>query len=248
MGSIPLVALQVRTPETPDMIGNYSRILQLHQMMQNAPLQQQALQQQVQGGQLDLQMKQQQARDLQALSAAMHEWGKPKAPTAQAQEAPTSIAFAGQSNYGAPTAAPDAQTAPTAVNVMPDYDELINLAKKNGASFNAIKGLQTSILDMKEKASTIAKNDAQTGQDNVNAMKAKNGMVVDAMSGVLSLPDDQLAQGIMRAAQELNTKGALDPEHVQMAQQVAQSGDPGGTLDQLAVLGKKIPQNQMRKL
>jgi hypothetical protein len=51
-------------------------------------------------------------------------------------------------------------------------------------------------------------------------------MIINAMTGVSNLPDQQLPQGIMAAAQELAQKGILDPQHVQMAQQLAQTGDP----------------------
>src|SRR6185437_550385 len=77
-----------------------------------------------------------------------------------------------------------------------------------------------------EKASTIAKDDAQAGTANANTLKTKNGMLIDAMSGVMNLPDDQLATGLVSTAQQLAQKGLLDPQHVQQAQQLAQSGDP----------------------
>lgn len=166
-------------------------------MLQNQPLQTQALQQQVQAGQLENQQRQIDLKDQEAMNAAMQQWGQPKAGGSSSQD-----------------------------TSMPNYDDLITLAKKNGASFKAIQGLQTQVLGMKEKASTIAKDDAQTGAAQANAIKTKNGMLIDAMSGVLSLPDDQLAPGLLSAAQELSAKGLLDPQHIQQAQRLAQSGDP----------------------
>jgi hypothetical protein len=217
--SIPLVASTIRPIEQPDALQNFARIQALRQQQQNAPLQNQILQNQaqigqqtIQTGQLDLQQKQIELKDQQAMNAAMNEWSK----TAGGTQASTA------GGTPAPSAAGGAQTPSS----MPNYDDLINLAKKNGASFKAIQGLQTSVLAMREKASTIAKDDAQTGSDNATALKTKTGLITDAMSGVMNLPDDQIVQGLTSAANELSQKGLLDPQHVQMAQQLAQSGDP----------------------
>ena len=239
MGSIPLVALQVKQPEQPpDLVGQYGRLLALKQQQQMAPLQQQEAQQQVQGGQLDLQAKQLQLKDQQAMTAAMQQWGQPKT------EKPDNLAtgYAIQ-NPQAGAAQPSLGAPATGSASMPNYDDLIELARKNGASFNAIKGLQTSILDMKDKASTIVKNDAQTGQYNANAMKAKNGMVIDALSGALNAPDAQLPQQVMQTAQELAGKQLIDPQHIQLAQQIAQqaqSGNVPGARQQLTMYIKSL--------
>lgn len=76
MASIPLPALGVRTPEQPDILQKYGQLLQLKNMNQQAALQQQeaplrlqALQQQTQSGQLQLQQEQQAQRDQQAFRA-----------------------------------------------------------------------------------------------------------------------------------------------------------------------------------
>lgn len=226
MGSLSaLPALDVKTPQQPDLLEKYGQLQQLRgnqQAMQQlaalAPLQQQEAQQSVQSGQLDIQQKQIALKDQQALSAAMQQWGKP--PVASS----TQPASADGTAPAAPTA------------TQPNYDDLIDLAKKNGASFNAIKGIQTYALDMKAKASTIAKDDAQTGASNANALKTKIGLVNDALTGVVNLPDQQLAQGIMAAASDLSQKGLIDPQHVQQAQalaQQAQSGDVAGARQHL---------------
>ena len=240
LGSIPLVALQVKQPEPPpDLVGQYGRLLALKQQQQIAPLQQQQAQQSVQEGQLDIHAKQVAARDADAMSAAMQQWGQPKAG-AQPDNLSTSYAV---QNPQASAAQPSPGAPATGSASMPNYDDLIELARRNGASFNAIKGLQTSILDMKDKASTIVKNDAQTGQYNANAMKAKNGMVIDALSGALNAPDAQLPQQVMQTAQELAGKQLIDPQHIQLAQQIAQqaqSGDVPGARQQLTMYIKSL--------
>src|ERR1700761_1140483 len=71
MSSIPLPALAVQPPQQqPNPIDQYGRILQLRSMLQNAPLQNQALQQQVQAGALNNQMTQQDLAARQAVSQA----------------------------------------------------------------------------------------------------------------------------------------------------------------------------------
>lgn len=74
MGSIPLPALDIKPVQQQDPIEQYSRLLQLKQMQTNAPLQTQALQQQVQSGGLEVQQKQQQLKDQQAMTSAMQNW------------------------------------------------------------------------------------------------------------------------------------------------------------------------------
>jgi hypothetical protein len=77
MGSIPLPALDVKTPQQPDMMGemgNVMRLQALRQQMANAPLQTQALQQQVQAGQMENQQRQLQLNDQQAMTKAMQQW------------------------------------------------------------------------------------------------------------------------------------------------------------------------------
>jgi hypothetical protein len=71
MGSIPLAALSVQPPaQPPNALDQASKIVQLRSLMQNQPLQQQALQQQVQAGGLGIQQQQQDLAARQALNQA----------------------------------------------------------------------------------------------------------------------------------------------------------------------------------
>ncbi len=81
MASIPLVALNVKTPEQPDLLQKYGQLQQLKAMQQQSQLQQQEaplrlqqLQQGVQSGGLQLQQQQQAQKDQQALTAAWEEF------------------------------------------------------------------------------------------------------------------------------------------------------------------------------
>ncbi|WP_047495675.1 hypothetical protein [Terriglobus sp. TAA 43] len=68
MATFPLPALSVSPPQQQqDPLERYGRLLQLKNLLQNAPLQQQALQQQVEGGQLQLNQQRQQMQDQQTL-------------------------------------------------------------------------------------------------------------------------------------------------------------------------------------
>lgn len=87
MGSIPLPALDVKTPEQPDMLQKYGQLLALRNsqsqqqlQQQEAPLRLQQLQQGVQGGQIQLQQAQQGQLDQQALTKAYTEYD-PKDPS-----------------------------------------------------------------------------------------------------------------------------------------------------------------------
>lgn len=76
-----LPALDVKTPQQPDLLEKYSQLQALRSAQQQqdiraqqAPLQQQELQQNVQQGGLDIQQKQQALKDQQASTAALTEW------------------------------------------------------------------------------------------------------------------------------------------------------------------------------
>jgi DNA-binding protein Fis len=81
MGSIPLLALDVKTPQQPDLLEKYGQLQQLRGLQQQqqiraqqAPLQMQQLQQGVQQGGVQLQQQQQALKDQQASTQALGEW------------------------------------------------------------------------------------------------------------------------------------------------------------------------------
>lgn len=80
MGSIPLPALNVRTPEQPDVLQKFGQVLALKNaaqqgqlMAQEAPLRIKALQLQTQAGQIQSDQAQQAAADQQAFRSAMQD-------------------------------------------------------------------------------------------------------------------------------------------------------------------------------
>lgn len=205
MGSIPLPALDVKTPQQPDILQKFGQLAALRNAQQEyqqraamAPLQQQQAQQSIQSGQLGIQQQQQALKDQQAMTAAMHDWdGK-------------------------------------------DVNSLIPLVIKNGASAQAVMGLKSKVLEQQQTYSKIAADDATTGAKNLETMKGKNDMIAGALGNVVNMPDDQLAQGLVQTAQDLVKNGLIDPQHAQVAAQLAQSGDPAKIRQQLGLMQKGL--------
>jgi hypothetical protein len=202
MGSLALPALDLKPPQQqPSPLEQFGNLLQLKNALQEQPLRQQALQQNIQQGALDVQQKQTALKDQQAMTQAMHDWdGK-------------------------------------------DVNQLIPLVIKNGASANAVMGLKSKVLEQQQTYSTIAKNDAATGASNLATLKGKNDEVAGALTNLLdpkAVPDDQLPQAVLTTAQQLAQQGLLDPQHLQMAQHIAQSGDPTAIRQQLGLMQKGL--------
>jgi hypothetical protein len=122
-------------------------------------------------------------------------------------------------------------------------DALEPLVLKNGGSAQAIMGLKQKSLDMKAKYSQIAKDDAATGTSNITTLMKKNDAVAGALGSILQAPDEQLPQALNTTAQQLAQQGLIDPQHVQLAQQLAQSGDPAKIRQQLDIMRKGVTSN-----
>ncbi len=235
MASIPLPALDVRPPaQDPNLISQYAQLQALKNQQVMQPIQQQAAQQQVQSGAIELQKQQIALKDQQAMQATMQQWTQSKAATPAAQNSSTTTDSA--SNQGAQS------TPPVSSNSMPSYDDLVPLAIKNGASFQTVQGLQQHILQMKAQAATIAKDQAQSGEAGAATLQKKNGMIVDAISGLQGVPDEQLPQAIQQTAQQLAQQQLFDPQHVQQAQQLAQvaAQNPQAARQQLSLMANSL--------
>ena len=81
LGSMPFPALNIQTPQQPDLLQKFGQLQQLRNMQQEsqqraqiAPLQQQQAQQGIQSGGVQLQQQQQALKDQQATTAAMQSW------------------------------------------------------------------------------------------------------------------------------------------------------------------------------
>jgi hypothetical protein len=118
-----------------------------------------------------------------------------------------------------------------------DFDSLVPLASKHGASAQAVMGLKSKQLEIKDKYSQIAKNDAETGAKNLDSMKQKNDMVLGGINGLSDVSDEQLGQRVGATAQNLIQQGLIDPQHGQALMQIAQQ-DPKSIRTALPIFAK----------
>lgn len=110
-----------------------------------------------------------------------------------------------------------------------DYNDIIPLAVKHGASATAVLGLRKNILDQQTQVATAARDNAQAASDNITASIKRNDLVTGALSSLLDpkqVPDAALPQALTQTVQSLQQQGALDTQHAQAAQALIQSGDP----------------------
>lgn len=127
-----------------------------------------------------------------------------------------------------------------------DLNSLTPLMVKHGASANAVIGLKGKILEQQEKYSTIAKNDAETGSKNLETLKGKNDLVLGRINALSDVSDAELPGALLKAAQDMGQQGLIDPQHVQTAQQMAQS-DPATIRKQLSIFSKSY-QSQSQQM
>lgn len=110
-----------------------------------------------------------------------------------------------------------------------DVHQIIPLVLKKGGSGQAVIGLQKTIQEQAQAASTTLKNNADAGLATVNAQQKKNDMITGAYAPLIDpkqVPDAALPQSLTDITNDLVSKGLLDPAHAQKAQALAQSGDP----------------------
>jgi hypothetical protein len=99
------------------------------------------------------------------------------------------------------------------------YDDLAKGIVANGGSYGAAKAAQDAGLKLR---SDVAKLQGEA----LDMQIKRNGLIAPVLASVMDVPDEQLAQTVAAKAQELGQQGLFDPQHVQQALQLAQSGDP----------------------
>lgn len=220
MASIPLVALSVKNPEAPDLLQNYARVAALKNQQQESAYRQQQMQQAQQEAPLRLQALQ------QATARGEIEGQQAKLAFDQAQQ--------------------DAEDQKRITAAMTNWDgknpdDLISGLKTNGVSAKGIFGTQKTLLEGKAKAAEIAKNDSVTGKNHADTLIANGNAIGGALAPLVdpkTVPDAQLPQAVMQTAQDLASKGLLDPAHLQQVQQIANSGDPAAIRQQVDMFRK----------
>lgn len=169
MASIPLPALDLKTPQQPNQLEQIGQLLQLKNAMQNAPLQRQALQQQVQSGQLQVQQEQQGQQDQLAFRNAM------KDPSNQGKtigDVADSLAKGGNISQAAWVAAKKADVDQrTALATLSDK-ELTNAA----AAHKQTQELYNNVMDMPDDQ--LMKNWGSIAQQ-YDAIPGNNKMPLD---------------------------------------------------------------------
>lgn len=99
------------------------------------------------------------------------------------------------------------------------YDDLAKGVVANGGSYAAAQKVQDAGLKLRSDA-------AKLQGEALDMQIKRNGLIAPVLASVMDVPDDQLAQTVAVKAQELGQQGLFDPQHVQQALQLAQSGDP----------------------
>lgn len=114
-----------------------------------------------------------------------------------------------------------------------NLEDLPSLILKNGGSANAVFSTKQQIVAQKEKLSTIAKDDATTGATNLKTLQDKNDMLLGKLQTVTDGPS------LIKATQDAVQQGLLDPQHAQVAAQLAQL-PPDQLKQQLSVFEKSL--------
>jgi hypothetical protein len=78
-----------------------------------------------------------------------------------------------------------------------DLENLVPLVVKHGASANAVVGLKQKILENKKTLSQMAKDDAETGKNNLETLLKKNDAVLGSLNTLDQVPDAQLGQALI---------------------------------------------------
>lgn len=120
-----------------------------------------------------------------------------------------------------------------------DIQQLPTLMLKHGASATAVIGMKQHIVEQQAKLSGIAKDDAETGKNQIATLAAKNNLALGQLKTLDGVPDDQLGQRLIGVTQDLANSGLLDPQHVQTVQQLAQLPPPQ-LRQQLSIFGKSL--------
>ena len=222
MGSIPLPALDIKTPQQPDMMGemgNVMRLQALRQQMANAPLQTQMLQQQVQEGQQNIAARQ----ALNAAYAGAVTKDESGNPTIDANKLAEGLAK-GPAAYQTPAVLKgitdfqksrlDLQT--TAADLQTKQADLLGNAASAVKAANYDPTLAHSLLDSLPPSPQLAQIRAQI--DNPQALK----QLVD--TAIANSPGQQKLQN----AKDVANIRANTPDMQAMKQFESQGGTPLG--------------------
>lgn len=121
-----------------------------------------------------------------------------------------------------------------------DPDSLAQAVTDNGGSANARLGIEQHFLNLRKTYSDIAKQDAETGQKNLETIKGKYDLLQGSLDNVRSLPDEKIAQGANASISDALQRGLIDQQHAQTLTQAIQGKDPAGIRDAINLYEKDL--------
>lgn len=117
-----------------------------------------------------------------------------------------------------------------------DPNQIPDLIQKNGGSLNAVLGAKKSVIESQQ--AVMGLNTAQLAQS-----KAKHDYLLGSLQAATdkSVPDEQLPQSIMNAAQKAIQDGYMAPDEAQQLQQIVQQfPNPADLRSHLALYEKGL--------
>lgn len=121
-----------------------------------------------------------------------------------------------------------------------DPDSLAQAVTDNGGSANARLGIEQHFLNLRKTYSDIAKQDAETGQKNLETIKGKYDLLQGSLDNVRQLPDEKIAQGANASISDALQRGLIDQQHAQTLTQSIQGKDPAGIRDAINLYEKDL--------
>jgi hypothetical protein len=94
-----------------------------------------------------------------------------------------------------------------------DFNDYVDLLRKNGASAQSVVGMQSHILDMHAKASQTIKNDADAAKMQFETQNDKNQHIAAGIDNVLQQDPDKQPQAFEAFKQNAVQNQWLDPQH-----------------------------------
>jgi hypothetical protein len=111
-----------------------------------------------------------------------------------------------------------------------DPNNLADLIRQNGGSYDAVYAAKKQGLDLQQLYSKIALDDSTTGKNSLDVIKGQHDQVAGALESLVdpkAVPDDQLHNEATKTLNGLLADKVLDRDHGQQLQeQIDQTKDP----------------------
>lgn len=119
-------------------------------------------------------------------------------------------------------------------------DDLYPLIIKHGGSSNAVLGMKNQAAAYQEKMSTIAKNDAEAGEKNLDTVIKRHDLALGALQSATDpdVKDEDLVSTIRKAQNEQLVAGNLDKAGSDNIDKILASNDPKQIRSAMGLLEK----------